>query len=199
MGDTIYTIGYSGFKIDDFVKTLKDNGISVVIDVRSLPYSQFHPDYNKEHLAKVLESAKIYYRSYAAEFGARQENRKYYPNGYLDFELFAQSEAFLSGYEKIKRSMEKGFVIALMCSEKEPIECHRALLVARAFHDAGYTVLHLLPDDEPITQDDLVIELFTGKKPIKGQISAFPPSKECIDKAYKKQNEKIGYNIEGDN
>ena len=53
MIDTIYTIGYSGFKIDDFVKTLKENGVSVVIDVRSLPYSQFYSDYNKENLSRI--------------------------------------------------------------------------------------------------------------------------------------------------
>ncbi len=52
MVDTIYTIGYSGFKIEDFVKTLQNNGVSVVIDVRSLPYSQFHSDYNKENLSR---------------------------------------------------------------------------------------------------------------------------------------------------
>ena len=106
MIDTIYTIGYSGFKIDDFVKTLKENGVSVVIDVRSLPYSQFYSDYNKENLSRILEVSKIYYRNYVAEFGARQENRDFYPNGYLDFEMFARSEVFLSGFEKIKKSMQ---------------------------------------------------------------------------------------------
>ena len=131
MIDTIYTIGYSGFKIDDFVKTLKENGVSVVIDVRSLPYSQFYSDYNKENLSRILEVSKIYYRNYVAEFGARQENRDFYPNGYLDFEMFARSEVFLSGFEKIKKSMQKGFVIALMCSEKDPIKCHRTILVAK--------------------------------------------------------------------
>ncbi len=201
MIDTIYTIGYSGFKIDDFVKTLKANGVSVVIDVRSLPYSQFYSDYNKENLSKVLEAAKIYYRNYVAEFGARQENHNYYPNGYLDFEMFAQSENFLAGYEKIKKSMQKNFVVALMCSEKDPIKCHRTILVARAFHNAGYKVIHLLPEGKTTTQNEIEERLLNMFFPDRGQINMFAPiltTEEYIDEAYKKQNANIGYSIERD-
>ncbi len=81
MIDTIYTIGIFWLQNRCFCKTLKENGVSVVIDVRSLPYSQFYSDYNKENLSRILEVSKIYYRNYVAEFGARQENRDFYPNG----------------------------------------------------------------------------------------------------------------------
>ena len=87
MVNTVFTIGYSGFQLNDFVKILKDNGILLVIDVRSLPYSQHYADFNKENISKILKSSKIYYRNYASEFGARQAEKKYYPNGYLDFNL----------------------------------------------------------------------------------------------------------------
>lgn len=69
--------------------------------------------------------------------------------------MFARSEVFLSGFEKIKKSMQKGFVIALMCSEKDPIKCHRTILVARAFHNAGYKVIHLLPGRAKILRKKL--------------------------------------------
>lgn len=72
MVNTVFTIGYSGFQLNDFVKILKDNGILLVIDVRSLPYSQHYADFNKENISKILKSSKIYYRNYASEFGARQ-------------------------------------------------------------------------------------------------------------------------------
>ena len=64
MINKIYTIGYSGFVIDDFIKILKKYEISVVIDVRSNPYSQYHLEYNKENLKKKLKQNRIYYRSY---------------------------------------------------------------------------------------------------------------------------------------
>ena len=89
-------------------------------------------------------------------------------HGYLDFEMFARSEVFLSGFEKIKKSMQKGFVIALMCSEKDPIKCHRTILVARAFHNAGYKVIHLLPEGQKITQEEIEERLlnmfFSGQR-----------------------------------
>ena len=199
MVDTIFTIGYSGFKTDDFIKTLKHNGISVVIDVRSLPYSQFYPDYNKEILCKILENHRIYYRNYAAEFGARQKEPRYYPDGYLDFELFSKSKNFLSGLEKLRRSMQQNYVIALMCGEKDPIKCHRTILVARAFYDAGYRVIHLLPEGETTTQEEIEERLLDEFFPDRGQINLFDSDltpKESIDEVYKKQNERIGYRIE---
>jgi uncharacterized protein (DUF488 family) len=67
MVNTVFTIGYSGFQLNDFVKILKDNGILLVIDVRSLPYSQHYADFNKENISKILKSSKIYYRNYASE------------------------------------------------------------------------------------------------------------------------------------
>ena len=75
MVNTVFTIGYSGFQLNDFIKILKDNRILLVIDVRSLPYSQHYADFNKENISKILESSKIYYRNYALEFGARQEEK----------------------------------------------------------------------------------------------------------------------------
>ncbi len=98
MIDTVYTIGYSGFLINDFISTIQSNNISLIIDVRSQPYSQYFSDYNKENLQHKLESIGIYYRNYVTEFGARQDDRQYYSNsGYLDFELFAKSPSFLNG------------------------------------------------------------------------------------------------------
>lgn len=78
MINTIYTIGYSGFAIDDFIQILKKYEISVVIDVRSNPYSRYHLEYNKENLKKKLKQNRIYYRNYSLEFGARQSDKKYY-------------------------------------------------------------------------------------------------------------------------
>lgn len=201
MVNTVFTIGYSGFQINDFIKTLKSKGVSLVIDVRSLPYSQYYTDYNKENLSKILESNKIYYRNYVLEFGARQEERSYYPNGYLDFDMFSKSEMFLSGVDKLKKSMQQDYTFALMCSEKDPMMCHRSILVARTFHILGYNVVHLLPNGKTLTQVDVEERLLNKFFPDRGQINMFAKSlstQEYIDEAYKKQNAIIGYTIEGE-
>lgn len=199
MVNTVFTIGYSGFQLNDFINILKYNGILLVIDVRSLPYSQHYVDFNKEKISEILKSSNIYYRNYASEFGARQEEKKYYPNGYLDFNLFSKSVQFLSGIERLKKSMQQGYTFALMCSEKDPMMCHRTILVARAFYLSDYNIIHLLPNGETTTQADVEERLLDKFFPDRNQIDLFSQSfskEEYIDKAYKKQNIAIGYTIE---
>lgn len=203
MNNTIYTIGYTGFSKEEFIDILKGKGINVVIDVRSTPYSERYPDYNKENLEKILKSNKIYYRNYVKEFGARQDNMDFYSaDGYLDFEIFSRSEQFLSGVEKIRNSVAKGYEIVLLCAEKNPIQCHRTILVARAFHKLGYDVIHLLPGGDTITHKEIEKKLLDKYFPDRGQIDMFAThimtDEECLSKAYKIQNEKIGYRLEGE-
>ena len=138
MVNTVYTIGYSGFSIDDFVATLKMHNISLVVDVRSFPFSNYFLEYNRDALEICLKTHGIYYRNYASEFGARQSNRKYYcKEGYLDFEVFSMSEPFLKGISKLCNSMEQNYTFVLLCAEKDPISCHRTILVARVCSHKG--------------------------------------------------------------
>ena len=201
--NTIYTIGYSSFRIDDLIKRLRQSHVSALIDVRSTPYSGRFPEYNRENLASRLREERIYYKNYAKEFGARQDNLKYYPHGYLDFELFVQSPDFKSGFDKLTSSMDQGYIFALMCSEKDPVTCHRAIMVSRQFHLAGYNVIHFLPGNENCTQKDVeqrLLKIYFPKQIDEShQLDLFeeqPDEAELIAQAYRKQNEKIGYRIE---
>ncbi len=200
MVNTVYSIGYSGFSIKNFIETLHRNKISLIIDVRSIPYSQYFSDYNKDNLKQALKNSGIYYRNYVLEFGARQEERKYYAlEGYLDFELFSKSIPFLSGFNKLVASMNQNYTFALMCAEKDPFNCHRTILVARAFYRAGYKIVHLLPNEVKITQEDIEFRLLQKYFPDRNQITLFSKSiseEEYIDQAYKKHNAEIGYSIE---
>ena len=73
MKQIIYTIGYSGFSIQNFTDVLRQHGIRLLVDVRSSPYSIRYTDFNKEILQSILHESGIYYRNYAEEFGARQK------------------------------------------------------------------------------------------------------------------------------
>lgn len=197
--ETIYTIGYAGFEIDAFVSELHRHRVNVLVDVRSSPYSGFHEKYNREALKSTLHSQGIYYRNYAREFGARQPERCFYPKGYLDFALWAASPAFQEGIRKIEDSMEQGYCFALMCAEIEPIDCHRAILVARAFADHGYEVLHLRPKKPPLLHHDLETQLLDLYFPDRDQITLgqpVPDEKELLQEAYRLRNEKIGYRLQ---
>ena len=197
---TVYTIGYAGFSPEKFLAALRDRQVSVLVDVRSTPFSQHFPDYNQDRLAAVLKQNGLYYRNYAKEFGARQEDLGlYHPDGYLDFERFAQSDAFQSGVQKLCRSMEQGYTFALMCAEKRPITCHRAILVARAFSGLGYPVLHLLPGGETQSPQEMEQELLELYFPDRDQGSLFDGFLEesvLLNRAYRLQNAKIGFRKE---
>lgn len=190
----LFSIGYSGFwdNMSGFVDMLKKFDIKVLIDVRSKPYSVHSPEFNKENLESVLNQSGIYYRNYATEFGAQQENRSLYPNGYLDFELFSRSRAFQRGVEKVRKSVAQGYKLAFMCAEKEPIHCHRTILVSKAFSDMGYEIIHILPNGNTKTQHDVDNELMIENPP-----SFFDDANEnALTIAYRKQNEKIGFRLE---
>lgn len=202
MDGTIYTIGYAGFSRDIFIQELKKYAISVLIDVRSSPFSSFHSEYNKDILEAALTKNNIYYRNYAKEFGARQDNLDLYASdGYLDFEKVAQSDDFQNGLSKLCNSIKQGYIPALMCAEINPFDCHRAILVSRAFYEYGCNVVHILPEGRTYSQSDLNKTLLDKYFPGRNQLSFFENAGEdkLLREAYKKRNAEIAYKItEGD-
>ena len=207
MAKELFTIGYSGYPdINDFIRDLKYYGIQVLIDVRSVPLaSAYFESYNKDRLSDKLRENGIYYLNYAKQFGARQENTAFYKpfeiNGQsvykLDFETFAQSEQFLDGVQRVERSQA---VIAFMCAEKHPSECHRTILVSRAFSDRGHEITHIEPEKVTSTQKDVEHSLVEEFFPNRGQLSLFDTDfkteSELIPAAYREQNKKIGFKLE---
>lgn len=196
MNDTVYTIGYSGFSIKEFIEASNANGISLVADVRSNPYSQYYHEYNKEPLDQTLKRSGIHYQSYAWELGGMQTDKRYLTaTGHPDFELLAKSEAFMEGFDKLKHVMAQGGKFALMCAKKDPFRCHRAILISRVFHNAGYKVIHLMPNGISITQEDIENRLLEAYFPEYGQLSLFSESlarNDLITLAYRKKNEDMG-------
>lgn len=199
----VYTIGYSGFtSLDDFIATLKHFRVNVVIDVRSHPYSLHYENYDKDNLERALNNAGIFYRNYAREFGARQDNPNYYTNGILDFNKFTSSSQFAEGVAKIDKTVSAGYVPVLMCAEKEPTMCHRAIMISKKLADELWTieVEHILPNGKIKTRRDIEKELLDIYFPDRDQYTFFfddeRDEQQLIEEAYKKQNLKIGFHKE---
>ena len=199
----VYSIGYSGFpNVEAFIATLKHFNIDVLIDVRSSPYSLRFEEYNQDKIKMALNKAGIYYRNYAREFGARQENPSFYTDGILDFRKFANSEQFADGIKKIEKTVSSGYVPVLMCAEKEPVTCHRAIMVSKKLEESlsPIDVEHILPDGRTKSKDEIDKELLDTYYPDRDQISLFSDKesdeKKMIEDAYIKQNWKIGYRKE---
>jgi len=147
--NTIYTIGHSNLDSDEFTSLLKKNSIDVIADVRSQPYSKFHPQFNKEFLEKSLLQKGIQYVFMGKEFGARRDETSCYVNGKVSYQRVWELPLFKKGIDRIKKGVNK-YNIALMCAEYDPKMCHRTILVGRFIEKIGITVEHILKNGDVI-------------------------------------------------
>lgn len=141
----VYTIGHSTHSMEAFLALLLQHGITALADVRSAPFSRVNPQFNKDALARDLKAGGIRYVFLGRELGARPKERSLYDKGRIRYERLAQTDLFKQGIARVLQGATE-HRIALMCAEKEPLECHRTLLVARALDELGVEVVHILGD-----------------------------------------------------
>jgi uncharacterized protein (DUF488 family) len=191
MQNVVYTVGHSTHSIEHFVGLLTKNKIDVVADVRSSPYSGFNPQFNKEDLAASLQEYCIKYVFLGDEFGARSSDQSCYIDGKVQYDRLAKTELFRSGVERIRQGVDRGYKIALVCAEKEPLDCHRTILVSRNLEKEGFNVVHILDDGLTETQKSATERLVKQFK--LHQPDLFLSDSELVEKAFKHQEEKIAY------
>jgi uncharacterized protein (DUF488 family) len=141
----VLTIGHSTHAVEAFVALLRRHDVTAIADVRSAPYSRFNPQFNREPLDEMLKACGMKYVFLGRELGARSDDPSCYENGRVQYTRLARLEMFHAGIERVVRGAND-YRVALMCAEKEPLECHRTLLVARALDDLGVAIGHILPD-----------------------------------------------------
>ena len=186
----VLTIGHSNHSIERFVALLRQHGVTAVADVRSIPYSRFNPQFSRQALERALRDAGISYVFLGKELGARSEDPACYDNGRVSYDRLSRTDLFREGLDRVK----KGAVahkIALMCAEKEPLECHRTLLVSRALDRDGVSVAHILADGRLESHHDSLIRLLT----VVGLPAEdlFKSQDELIEQACAKQEIRVAY------
>ena len=142
---TLLTIGHSTHALEVFLELLYRHEVSAVADVRSAPYSRYCPHFNKNALSRSLKEHAIKYVFLGRELGARTDDPSCYVNGRVQYSRLAGRPVFWRGIERLKKGAYS-HRIALMCTEREPLECHRTLLVARALDQEGLCVGHIHAD-----------------------------------------------------
>ena len=193
---TIYTIGHSNYEIEKFLKLLKQYEIEVVADVRSSPYSRYSPQFNKDILEIALFNNQVKYLFLGAELGARPNDRECYVGNRVSFEKLKKTMAFRKGIERLLVGMSD-HVITLMCSEKDPINCHRTVLVSRVLAENDVTVQHILENGEIINQSELETQLL---KHFKIEPDLFNDDMDVLVKeAYERQEKDISYQFTASN
>lgn len=192
----IYTIGHSDHTFERFITLIKQHLITAIADVRSAPYSRIHPQFNKENLAALLEKEGIKYVFLGKELGARPDDSACYENGQVDFGLVANRDEFKSGLERVLKGVDK-YRIALLCAEKEPLDCHRTILVCHSLiRHPGINIKHVLSDgtlENHLDTEGRLIKLTNSEQNLFDQDIS---DHERLEQAYKKRAHEIAYKAE---
>lgn len=187
----IFTIGYSGIQQESFVSHLQANGCTIVCDIRSFPSSRYRPEFSRREFKAKLNQSGLKYAFFGEELGARPKDRNCYRNGVAEYDLIAQRDFFQQALRRLSIG-SKTETLALVCSEADPIECHRAILVARHLKNLVSDIRHIHTSGELETHSELedrLVDLY-GTAP--------PPLLRTerehilgIEDAYKKQGDAI--------
>ncbi|NWG25586.1 MAG: DUF488 domain-containing protein [Pseudorhodoplanes sp.] len=192
---TIFTIGHSTHNYERFLELLRGVGVTAIADVRTSPFSRHFPQFNKDTLKEELRMDGIAYSFLGRELGGRPTGGQFYCEGVADYERMARSPDFAHGLERVLEGARK-YRIALMCSEHDPLDCHRCLLVGRALAERGAAVKHILADGT--IADHREIEERMLKSEGREGSDLFLSPDERLAEAYRKRARKVAYTEQPD-
>lgn len=190
MINQIYTVGHSSHSIQKFMRLLASHQIQVVADVRSSPFSKFNPQFNRINLQDSLKQAGIRYVFLGKELGARSEDPACYVADKVQYDRLAKTALFQSGLDRIVQGA-KTYRIAIMCAEKDPLDCHRTILVARELVKRGLSIAHILEDGSLETHAESISRLITSLGMSLDDM--FISQDEIVEQAYSRQANRIAY------
>lgn len=187
---SVLTIGHSTHSWERFVALLRSAKVTAVADVRTSPYSRLYPHFNRDDVQQELRLDGISYVFLGKELGGRPSERRFFCEGVADYEKMAQASEFSKGLDRVIEGAKK-YRIALMCSERDPLDCHRCLLVSRALAQRGVRVNHILDNGNVVSQDaieDKLLEL-SGRN----ADDFFAPRAERLASAYRERARKVAF------
>ena len=203
----LFTIGHSNHTIEDFITLLQTHGVTALADVRSHPYSKYLPHFNQKLLKASLSDVGISYVFLGKELGARSNNPDCYVDGKAVYEKIASTKEFNDGIQRILQGT-KNYNISLMCAEKDPITCHRAVLICQHLRESGLDINHILKNGDLETHYNLeerLLELH-NLKPTEQvqqvQLSLFENNllfESSISQYSREDSLKKAYQLQGDN
>lgn len=144
---TVYTIGHSTHSITTFLTMLDSFNIKTLVDIRSMPGSRKHPQFDKECLNNSLKEAGIHYTHFS-DLGGRRKVKKDSKNtrwnnesfrGYADY---METQSFKNAVIELEQTALEN-PTAFMCSEAVWWRCHRSM-VSDYLKAKGWTVLHIM-------------------------------------------------------
>jgi uncharacterized protein (DUF488 family) len=189
-GNIIWTVGHSTHSYERFLSLLKKAGITAIADVRTVPHSRHLPHFNRDHLKQELKVDGIAYSFLGGELGGRPKGSHFYCNGVADYERMAIAPDFISGLDRVIEGARK-FRVALMCSEHDPLDCHRCLLVGRALGQRNLSVEHIYSDGRIASNTEIEQRLLTLSGAQDSDL--FLPPDQQLAVAYRNQARKVAF------
>jgi uncharacterized protein (DUF488 family) len=189
----LFTIGYSGLEVARFLDILREHDITILCDVRSTPYSRFRPDFSRRDLKQHLNGSGIKYAFFGDALGARPKERSVYVRGEAVHDLIAKTDSFKAGLNRLQKGIA-GHNLVLLCSEREPLECHRAILVCRHLPEVKNHIVHIHTDGHVETHEALESRLVASHNLT--PLPLLPEAKlweTALREAYDKQSSMIAF------
>jgi uncharacterized protein (DUF488 family) len=138
----ILSIGHSDLTEARFLTLLTSHKVDVIADVRSVPFSRRNPQFSRNELRCSLKKLSMKYVFLGKELGGRPVSDADFTNGIADYDKMAARPPFDEGIHRLLSGAES-YRIAMVCSEREPLDCHRCLLVSRRLVREGARVAHI--------------------------------------------------------
>ncbi len=187
----ILTIGHSNHSWEAFARLLHKHRVDVLADVRSVPASRFNPQFNRSALSASLRDVGVGYVFCGEELGGRPQDPACYENGRIRYDRTANTDTFRRGIASVKAEAANHRVV-LMCAEKDPLHCHRTLLVARALASDGVDVRHVLSDGTLETQDQAMDRLLASYD-LDTEGDLFSCREDLVAQAVERQTRRVGH------
>lgn len=186
----ILTVGHSTHTFERFFDLLAAAGVTAIADVRSAPYSRHQPHFSQRELQARLKEGGISYVFLGRELGGRPARPDLFCEGVADYEKMARTPEFAEGLARVEAGARR-YRIALMCSEQDPLDCHRCLLVGRALAAKGIGVRHLLSNGELRDQARIEEDLLDLAKLDADDL--FAPRDERLAAAYRARGRRVAF------
>ena len=187
---SILTVGHSNHEVQVLINLLRKHGVTAVADIRSTPYSAATPQFDRENLKPKLQSEGFKYVYLGDELGAHPQDPACYKDGKVQYRLQAKTLLFRQGLQRVISGAQK-HRIALVCVEKDPLKCHRSVLIARELEAQSVDVAHILADGSIESHSDAMDRLLKESKLDRADL--FRTREELVEEACTRQEHRVAY------
>jgi len=183
-------VGHSNHSWERFADLTSNAAIETIVDVRSIPFSRFNRQFNRQNLEASLKTIGVNYIFLGAELGARSDDEACYENGRVRYDRLSKTDRFKSGMLKVRDEARLN-KLALMCAEKDPLQCHRFLLISVPLAREGYKLCHLLADGSLEPHENTLNRLLEAEGLKSSDL--FRSQEELIEEACLRLEDRIAY------